>query len=172
MSILKSILGIAGPALAPVTGGASMAVAPALSSVLGGAAKESADQATAQAGAKLANQKLNIDTPAVKARRALAAAMAANYKPTTVQWGGPGSGLKGQLPQFSGGVDSALPAAMSDPMVAELMRNVMSGKDATYKDPTKSSVLDKVLGGAGLVTGILGALGGGKSSLPGQLARP
>lgn len=172
MSILNTILGAAGPLLAGPTGGASMLL-PALSSVLGGAAKGSADTNTAQAGAKLANQKLNIDTPTLKARRALAAGMAKNYSPQTVQWGGPGSGLKGQLPTFSGGVDSALPAAMNDPMVMELMNNVMMGKDASYKDPTKSSILDKILGGAGLATSILGTFSGlGANKLPGQLPKP
>lgn len=170
MSILSKLVSFV-PGVGPIAS-AGMDAFSGLSSVLGGAAKGSAETSTAQAPSKLAFDKLNIDTPATKARRALSVALAQNYKPSTVNWNGPGSGLKGQLPTFSGGVDSALPAAMSDPLVAELMGNVKAGKDATYKSGMESSPLDKVLGAGGLITGILGALTKKRSSgggLPGQL---
>lgn len=191
-SILSKIgLGIA----APFTGGASLAAIPAidgLSSVLGGASKSGAaqnasnDQLRLSAeNSKLARDKFAAAAPATRMNTSIRAALGKNIAPSTVNWGGPGSGLKGEVPQFSGGVNGALQGVQGNQNTQDLLSQILQdelsqqktggatggNQDATMSfDPKnigKTSLLDKILGGGALGTSILGAVmkrGGGQST--------
>lgn len=134
-----------------------------LASVLGGASKDQAASKAMAARNELDWQRLNLDAPGKKLSSSLAAALTKDYTPSTLHWGGPGSGLRGETPTYSGGAKDALTAAKNDPAVAKLLQDVLNGK-AGIPNPQAAggagheSLLDKILGGAAFGTSVLGAI--------------
>lgn len=174
---------IGGGVAAPFTGGASLPIAlSGLSDVLGGAAKSgaAANQSkdalkVALEGAKLNRDKFATQAPGVRMNTSIRAALAKNAAPASVQWGGPGSGLRGEVPTFSGGANSIVPA-MHDPGMSGLFDQIMkdqmmaqqqggqSGGNTDNKmtvnpqDIGKTSLLDKIIGGGALGSSILSSI--------------
>lgn len=134
-----------------------------LSDVLGGASKSQADSRHTAAQDQLDWERLNLAAPGSKLSTMLAAALTKNFTPRTLNWGGPGSGLKGETPSYSGGSNAAMRLSLQDPMVQKLLADVEAGK-AGIPNPTAAgqpgheSRWDKILGGAAFGTSILGAL--------------
>lgn len=182
-----SILKLVGKgALAFGTGGASLA-APGvgagsmmgdLSDVLGGAAKAGAENnlsrdknTLTREAIRLGRDKFAVDAPGTRMQTSLKAALQKNATPASVQWGGPGSGLRGEIPQFNGGIKSIY-AGMQDPTHKKLLDQVMAdelmqqqqggvsgkGLDTAMPEINKTSLMDKILGGAAMGTSILGAI--------------
>lgn len=182
-----SILKLVGKgALAVGTGGASLA-APGVGAgsmigdvadVLGGASKAGAANNVQQDRNTLERENIRLGrdrfaaaVPGTRMDNSIKAALAKNATPASVQWGGPGSGLKGQIPQFSGGIKSIYPA-LKDPSTSGLMDQVLhdelmaqqqggvsgGGKDTAMPAINQSSAMDKVLGGGSLAASILAAI--------------
>lgn len=152
------------------TGGGSMSIlsnvlgkVKGLSQVFGGASKDQATSKALQARNQLDWERLNLAAPGIKAQSALGAAMAQNYKPRTLNWNGPGSGLRGETPSYSGGSTAALSDAMKDPILMKLMEDVKNGRGGVPNPygpggAGHESTLDKILGGTAFGTSVLGAL--------------
>lgn len=188
MSILTTILGAAA---APFTGGASlMAAAPdvfsGLADVFGGAAKSDSANANSTDALKLALQRLNLDTkkfataaPSERLATGQRAALANAATPAAVHWGGPGSGLRGEVPTFTGGIKSVY-KANEDPELRQLSQQVLHdslvsqmkggadpnglgvpGSDTdlgSAKDVGEGSTAGDVLGGIGFGSSIASVL--------------
>lgn len=193
-----SILKLVGKgALAVGTGGASLA-APGvgagsmvsdLSDVLGGASKAGAQNNIQQdrntldrESIRLGRDRFATAAPEQRMSNSIRAALAKRAAPASVSWGGPGSGLKGELPQFSGGIKSIY-SGLQEPDTQGLMDTVLhdqlmaqqqggisgGGKDTAMPEINKSSTMDKIIGGGSLASSILAAIlknyvGGGDSS--------
>lgn len=151
-----------------------------LAPILGGAAKSGQDaNAQRDRNSVLAEQlrlnrdKFALDAPGKRLGTSTRASILSNFTPTRVSWGGPGSGLRGEIPQYSGGAAGSL--ANLDPQTKALAQQIIKdaiasqlrggetggGEDrkATLPDNFgKSSTGDKILGGASTATSILGAL--------------
>lgn len=124
--------------------------------------------------ARLARDKFAEAAPGIRQGTATRASLLNNYTPRRVNWEGPGSGLRGKVPTFEGGVPAAL--ANLDPRVKalndlimsqELDRQTANKDDIMTKPPPigQESALDKLLGRAGAGTSLLDALlGGGPGS--------
>lgn len=155
---------IGGGAAAPFTGGATLPIAlSGLGEVAGNAAGASEKSRQNDNATALQYAKFNLDAPRSRARTALDAALAQNYTPRSVKWNGPGSGLRGEMPTYSGGFSDALMKAKQDPMMAALLGDVVAGRSGQGTtvpriDPKKSSKLDKILGAVGLGASIGGAI--------------
>lgn len=158
-----------------------------LSTVLGSAAGGALNQKTQSDLIKLAlgnqglsRQQFATAAPATRLSTGSKAALAAALSkagPVKVNWGGPGSGLRGQIPTYSGGFSDALASLKNDPTYQslldlvgkdELKQQQSGGATGGNQDAATPSFLNgvgdpsttgNILGGAGLATGILGALG-------------
>jgi hypothetical protein len=126
---------------------------------------------------RLARDKFASAVPGQRLKDSTRASLESNYTPTTISWGGPGSGLRGEMPKISGGPSAAL--ANLDPRTKALASTVMDdelamqqkggatggGRDA-YLTPAppmgQESLYDKLIGGGSTAAGILSALGGNK----------
>lgn len=96
------------------------------------------------------------------------ASMTKNFTPTTISWGGKGSGKRGELPQYSGGAAGAArdprSSAVADSVLEqELMAQMKgaAGGDAKMSPQPaigQESLGAKLLGGAATGTSILSAL--------------
>lgn len=177
---LASILGKIGktalgfiPGVGPAIGG--------IADVLGGAAKSGAQSNQSRDALKVAlsNQQLSrdkfaVDAPSARMKNSLQAALAKHATPSTVQWNGPGSGLRGEVPVYSGGRKSIYDA-VKEPDTANLMDTVLhdsliqqqrggvsgGNMDDKTMDPSelgKTSILDKVMGGGAFGSSLLTAL--------------
>lgn len=155
---------IGGSVAAPFTGGATLPLAlSGLGEVAGNAAGNSDKSRHIENNTALDYARFNQNAPRVRARTALDAALAQNYTPRTFHWNGPGSGLRGEVPTYSGGFSDAMMKAKQDPMMAALLNDVVagrSGKGTTidHLEPKKSSLLDKILGGIGLGASAAGGI--------------
>lgn len=192
---IGSILGSIGSiAAAPFTGGTSLAWLPGvlaagggLADTLGGAAGSAQKQnntsdtlklALAQAG--LNRDKFALEAPGARLSTGSSAALKAalaNAGPSKINWGGPGSGLRGEIPTTSGGFHDAIGNLKNNPNYMSLLDLV--GKDSLEaekrggasggnKDAAQPSILDgvgessgfdKALGAGAFGSSILGALG-------------
>lgn len=120
-------------------------------------------------GVKLARDKFALDAPTTRMHQTTKASMLNHAAPLTMQWGGPGSGLRGELPTYSGGATEALSHLSEDtgPLNNEVMRqnlqDQLSGRDHNMdymKDMGKTSLLDKLIGIAASGTSLYGAVKG------------
>lgn len=188
---LSSLLGTAGKTSGLVS---------SLSTILGGAAKAAQGQQNTetgqgidlyrdQTGAELAAKKFALAAPSSRLKTDMTALLSKYDTPTTVNWGGPGSGLKGEIPTFSGGPAAAVRAASSDPnyqalrdqvtqdeLVSQMNGGASGGnQDATVATPPQigqSSVGSKLLGAGAFGSSILAALGKFGGSTPAVPAVP
>lgn len=161
----------------------------ALADVLGGAASGGTNTQQKDDALKLAlanlvtsRQKSAATLPGTRLANSVKSSLATTAAPSTVKWNGPGSGLKGELPEYSGGVSGGL--ANLDPGTKqlaqqnihdELLQQMQGGAsggntDAAVPDVGKSSTLDKLTGAGGLVAGLASALGQGGSGSGGSFS--
>lgn len=179
-------LAVAPYAAAPFTGGASLALAPILqkAAMAGVQSNQTRDilnqrQYEDEESARLARDKFALAAPGERMSQSVKASILGNLKPTSINWGGPGSGLKGETPTYSGGFSEAL--QNMDPDTRALLSRIIQdnlksqttggstggGQDA-YTKPSpefgKTSTMDKIIGGGAFATSILGALGKGGAS--------
>lgn len=169
-----------------------------LSDVLGGAAKSGqqqnnvADQLklalyNAKQNATLGAKRFALAAPGKRMGTSMQALLSKYDTPTKVNWGGPGSGLRGEVPTYSGGLSGAVRSASSDPSYQKLRDQVtqdeltsqMAGGASggnqdvsvgTPPDVGSSSAGDNILGGGALTASILAALGKFKQPQP-QVAK-
>lgn len=147
--------------------------------VFGGAAKSGAQAnqnrdvlQTNLQNTQVSRDRLALDAPGIRMKNSIKAALSKNAVPSSVQWGGPGSGLRGEIPKFSGGRQSIYGAA-KDPAVQSLMEQVLQdelmsqqqggpsggGRDSAITfEPGQTSALDKVIGGGAFGSSILAAI--------------
>lgn len=124
--------------------------------------------------AKAAQDRFALAAPGSRLSTSMRASLAGNFSPTKFNWNGPGSGLRGEIPTFSGGVREGM--TNLDPQTKELaqqvihdqllaqMRGGLSGQGKDYEVqqppmPGQSSALDKLLGGGSTAAAIAAALG-------------
>lgn len=160
-SALSTILKGAGP-LATVLGGAAQ-----------NAQKNNISQGQLQLGEDQLQQNANAQAtnlPAARLKDSIKASLASNFQPSTVSWGGPGSGLKGQVPTYSGGIVNGLsnlnPATkqLSQQVMEDELLNQMKGgasggnQDNTVTPVGQPSALDNILGGSAGALSVLSTL--------------
>lgn len=127
-----------------------------LSNVLGGASKAAQGQSNFNSANAVNWEKLKLAAPGDRLKTALGAALTKNYTPETLNWGGPGSGLKGQIPTYSGGTKAAMSKSLQDPMLQQMIADAEAGKApdySQYENPGGSG-LDKVLGSASTISAL------------------
>ena len=119
--------------------------------------------------AKLARDKFALDAPTTRMNQSVRASILNTMTPTQVQWGGPGSGLKGQIPTFTGSFTGAIQnmdprtKQLADTVMTKDLQDQLAGKDDETKfldQIGKESALDKVVGGASAGANIFNALKG------------
>lgn len=173
---ILSQIGTIGSALSPVLGG--MAARGAQNNALNDVNQQEAwRQGEA---ANLSRDKFAISAPQDRLGASTKASILSNYTPTKVNWGGPGSGLRGELPTYSGGMSGAM--GNLDPrtkdLASQLMDDMLAQQQArrgsTVSSPQpvmgRSSGLDRAVGTGATITSILGALGG--SGILNRIRRP
>lgn len=195
MSFLSSLLSFI-PVVGPAAG--------ALADVFGGAAGKSNEESdktdTLKLGLqdrRLAAKKFATDAPGVRHATAERAALANAATPASVQWGGPGSGLRGEVPQFSGGIKSIYAAnqnpemrqlsdrVLHDQLVSQMGGGASGGNQdvdlGSAKDVGEGSAAGDTLGGLGLglsifdvlnKTGVFKKRGGGGGGGDGAISYP
>ena len=97
------------------------------------------------------------------------ASMFSNYTPPKLNWGGPGSVAKGQIPTITGGPSPLSPATSALQQQVEQDALDQANNNYGLKDPSAGSGVSNALGVGSLATGVLGALkpltgGGGAPS--------
>lgn len=134
---------VAAPAVAGTTAGTGTAATalstkallakaiPGLADVVTKAAAADVDQSNKSDTLKLglqdralAAKKFSTQAPGERFTNAQRAALAKVATPASVKWGGPGSGLRGEVPEFSGGIKSIY-AANQDPTMKALSDRVL-----------------------------------------------
>lgn len=168
-------MGTAGSILSRVGGSRFLTGA---ADVLGGAAKNAAENNAindansvnlynSQERNQLNRDQFALNAPGTRMGQSAKASILSRVKPTTINWGGPGSGLKGQTPTTTGGFRDAL--GNMDPAVGQLAQEIMqqnlakqkANQDGVTVTPPRigrSSVGDKLLGAGAFGTSILGLL--------------
>ena len=155
------------------TAGTILKGAQALQPVLGGMADAGAkanqlrdSQIPAMSNAALARDKFNLEQPSTLMSQSVKASLLKNAAPVSAQWAGPGSGLRGQTVNFTGGVSDALKALPGD--TSGMAQTILDrNKTAAAAPPTadpylsqygKESAKDKIVGGVSLGSSILSGL--------------
>ena len=109
---LGSILGGIGKGILGLVpgGGTITSIMDMAAPILGGAAKNQAQSGMNNAQLQLGRDRLLQDKfktdqslPGQRLANSVAASKVANYNPVKFNWNGPGSGLRGEIPSFSGG---------------------------------------------------------------------
>lgn len=182
---LLAIPGAGGAAAA--TGGSTgiidslLKVAPALSDIFSKAGASDVAQSNTADQLKIAllnaginAKKLGVTAPATRLATGERAALAQAATPAQVHWDGPGSGLKGEVPTYTGGIKSIFDAnqnptmkalsnqVLNDSLVGEMSGGVSGGnQDASLGSAAnvgQGSTAGDVLGGLGLGTSVTAAL--------------
>lgn len=164
-----SILGKVGGFIKKVGG-----ISDKLSPILGGAAKGRADNQFLNDESQRRNRQLLIDekqfaldAPQKRLTTSARANLLSNYSPSQAEWGGPGSGLKGQTVKFTGGFNNPnlfggdTKALADDVMHKQLTSQLQGDEFPAMPDPSRSTLTDKVLGGGATFAAILAALKNG-----------
>lgn len=153
----SSILGTVG------TGAKLAGAAKDLAPILGNAAGAQQQQANAQNLADVARFNVGLSAPARRLATSTQASMIANRQPVKSNWGGPGSGLRGETSHFTGGY--ANPDLIS-PDTKSLAQQVMKQQlidqmtNGGLPPPmAKESKASKALGAAATGASLLGAYG-------------
>lgn len=150
--------------------------------ILGGMSKSGVDanaardrNAILKEQMRLNRDKFAVDAPDKRLSTSTRASILSNFKPTSVEWGGPGSGERGELPKISGGLSDSI--ANLDPQTKQLVQQILKdelasqmrggetggGQDRAVDlgaDFGKSSTGDKVTGAASTVASLLSAVPG------------
>lgn len=138
-------------------------VAGAVSPLLGGASKGANDSLQNQTNNTLNYADHNLRAPRTRLGTGARAALG-SAGPVSLNWGGPGSGLRGEKVSMSGGYKDALAdprmKQLSDSVMMQTMRDQLAGP---LQMPTAGKG-GKALGAASLISSLLGgvrtALGG------------
>jgi hypothetical protein len=132
--------------------------------ILGGAAQNQANARNLLDQQNRSNFILNEQLPANRLRTSVAASKVKNFTPVTAQWGGPGSGLKGGIVNFSGGaanpnlIDPRTKQQADDVMHQELLNQI----NRVGPPPAQQeSGGEKLLGGLATGASLLGGLSSG-----------
>lgn len=133
---------------------------------------------------QLARDKFAAAAPGQRLATANKASMTKNFTPTTISWGGKGSGARGELPQYSGGAAGAArdprSSAVADSVLEQelmaQMKGAAGGDSKMSAQPAigQESLGAKLLGGAATGTSLLSALsklGGGGSGGGGDIGK-
>ncbi len=150
-----------------------------LGSVLSGAAKSANDTNLAndrnQVSRSAVQNQANVNAvtlPDKRLKSSILASVLSNYQPAGVKWGGPGSGLRGEVPTYTGGVTGGLQnldpktkalvqQVIQDQLLSELQGGASApggGTDRYVTPVGQTSALDKILGGTALGVNLLTAL--------------
>lgn len=142
-----------------------------LSSIFGGASKGAREDRILQDQGNLQRDQLNQNRfrineslPGDRLSTSVRASRVRNAEPVQFQWGGPGSGLRGELPQFTGG--HANPNAIdprtrtqADDVLDQMIRAQMGRTEAPQvSQPGRDSRGGRILGGLALGSSILGGI--------------
>lgn len=90
-----------------------------------------------EANTQLAQDQFALNAPKTRLNETAKASLLSHLTPSTVNWGGPGSGLKGQVPTFSGGANEGMSLLSGDisPLaqatIAQNLKDELAGKDST-----------------------------------------
>lgn len=155
-----------------VTGGRILQGAKNLSPILGNAAGAQQDQLNFDNQQQLSRDQLlqrayetSLTEPGTRLKTSTNASMVANRTPVSHQWGGPGSGLRGETVKFSGGyanpnLISPDTKTLADDIVhQQLIEGLKHGSNIPGATrPKRPGVGGNILGGAALATGIVGGL--------------
>lgn len=158
----STTVGGASSAAPAVAGGSRLLnVASRLAPVLGGAASSLGKAERQNEALDLQSAQLGLAAPRTRLATALRAALA-SAPPVTASWGGPGSGLRGEVPTYSGGAQAAMQnpdvRKLSQQIIHDELMNQMTGNDLPKVGSKKpDSWLDDVLGYGSTVAGIAGA---------------
>lgn len=117
--------------------------------------------------AQLARDKYALEAPSTRMSQSVKASILKNAQPSNVNWAGPGSGARGQVPTFTGGFTGAL--ANLDPETRQLadtvlhkdLQDQLAGKDDSTRWLDQfghESAMDKIIGGASTGVNIWDAL--------------
>lgn len=117
--------------------------------------------------------------PGTRLKTSVAAGMTSRATPTKINWGGPGSGLRGEVPTTTGGFhDTVTPTAdtkalgdqiQHDQLLSQLQGGPSGpngGSDMAMPQVGQASTGDSILGGAGIGTSILGSILASRGSTP------
>lgn len=176
----------AAPTVAAGAGGITLSSAlgkalPALADITTKAAGSDVEQSNKSDALKLALQnavqgakRFSTSAPATRLATGERAALAQHATPAAVQWGGPGSGLRGEVPTYTGGIKSIFAANQDPTMKAlsqrtledSLMSQLNGGPTGGNQDLSMGSAADvgegsaagDVLGGIGLGSSLAAAL--------------
>lgn len=157
--------------------------------ILGGMSKAGVDANAARDRNAILKEQMRLnrdrfatDAPDRRLSTSTRASILSNFKPTSVEWGGPGSGERGEVPKISGGLSDSI--ANLDPQTKALVQQILKdelaqqmrggetggGQDRAVdlgSDFGKSSTGDKIVGGASTAANLLGAVPNlGKGSGP------
>lgn len=172
---------------APVVGGSTstldsiLKAAPALADIFGKAGASDVAQSNTSDQIKIALQnagvnakKLAVTAPGERLATGERAALAKVATPAQVHWNGPGSGLRGEVPTYTGGIKSIYDAnqvpdmkALSDQVLHDSLVGQMQGgpsggnQDASLGSAANAgqgSTAGDVLGGIGMGTSVIAAL--------------
>lgn len=181
------MLAIPGMGAASAAGGSTSILdtifkaAPALSDIFSKAAGSDIKQSNDSDAIKLAllnaginAKKLAVGAPGQRLATGERAALAKVATPASVSWGGPGSGLRGEVPTYSGGIKSIYDAnqdpqmkqlhdqVLSDSLMGEMKGGATGGNDdaslGSAANVGQGSTAGDVLGGLGMGTSITAAL--------------
>lgn len=142
-----------------------------LSSIFGGASKGAREDRILQDQGNLQRDQLNQNRfrineglPGDRLSTSVRASRVRNAEPVQFQWGGPGSGARGELPQFTGG--HANPNAIdprtrtqADDVLNQMIQAQMGRTEAPQiSQPGRDSRGGSILGGLALGSSILGGV--------------
>jgi hypothetical protein len=161
-----STVGLAGAGVTGGGGALSMwdkifGAADKLSPVLGGAADARAQAQDTNANQALAQSYYRLNAPGQRLRTGLRADMARSATPVRLEgWNGPGSGLRGERPRFTGGANigniSEQGRGLADQVLNDTIEEQLTG--GNLPEPGESGFLDDLLGWGSLATGVGGAI--------------
>lgn len=142
-----------------------------LAPILGNAAGNQANRNAQQEYSQLSRDSLNLqrsrDEQALPGKRlntSVNASKVKNASPVKANWGGPGSGLRGQKVEFSGGyanpnlIDPRTRSMADDIIMQQLTQQLGREEPPEISGRPQSSFWEKFLGGASMGAGVLGGL--------------
>lgn len=120
---------------------------------------------------RLGRDQFALNAPGERMNSSVRAALAKNYTPSVAHWGGPGSGLRGEVPTYSGSqsfhdaIHNADTQGLMDRVLkdetAQQQHGGITGDNADAAIPTnigQDSTGDKILGGTSLGSSLLAAI--------------
>lgn len=157
------ITGAAAPTAVGAGGklGSIIGTAKRLAPILGDMAGSRADAQQQNDVMGLANANFDLKAPGERLATGAKANKILHGSPVKAEWGGPGSGLKGQQVNYTGGYNN--PELYNDPQMHDLAQQTMEeelrqSKAGPRPKAGKSSLLDNILGYGAQAAGIAGAL--------------